>query len=397
MLISVSGSDRPVSGNAVLLQFPTTQLGEHLGRSQIHGAGAGDRSRWTRAAADDDTTFIVAGKLPRTSGRFPFSHPPSLAVKWRWTLAVVDDNSDHIRAPENDYDIFSDKCLWNNGVASHTLHVEDDGLTCPEVRPWAETKYRLLALYDELFSTGMKNKWDKRIYIDLYASAGYSRIHGTKTILKGSPIIALTVPNPFDKYIFCEESPELLAALKARVERIAPGADVTFILGSCDAEIDRICAEIPKGSSSNKVLSLCLVDPFDFGMKFETLRRLSAVFMDFVVLLAIGMDANRNYDHYVDGHSTKVDEALGNTRWRERWKTVGIRKSDFRPFLATEFSMSMESFGYLRKPLDRMKLVRSVEKNLPLYYLALFSRNEMAFKFWDDVLRYGTEQRGLWD
>ena len=282
-------------------------------------------------------------------------------------------------------------------MGSYSLHAEDDGLTCPEVGAWAETKYRLLALYDELFSTGMKNKWDKRVYIDLYAAAGYSRIQGTKTILKGSPIIALTVPDPFDKYIFCEESPELLVALKARVERIAPRAGVAFVPGSCDSEIDRICAEIPKGSSSNKVLSLCLVDPFDFGIKFETLRRLSDVFIDFVVLLAIGMDANRNYDHYVDGHSTKIDEALGNTEWRERWKAVGIRKSDFRRFLATEFAMSMGSLGYLRKPLDRMKLVRSVDRNLPLYYVALFSRNEMAFKFWDDVLKYSTDQTAFWD
>lgn len=278
------------------------------------------------------------------------------------------------------------------GVASHALHAEDDGLTCPEVGAWAETKHRLLALYDELFSTGMKNKWDQRVYIDLYAGAGYNRIRGTKTILQGSPIIALTIPNPFDKYILCEESPDLLAALKARVERIAPGASVSFVPGSCDSEIDRICAEIPKGSSSNRVLSLCLVDPFDFNIKFETLQRLSAVFIDFVVLLAIGMDANRNYDHYVDGHSTKLDEALGNTRWRERWKAVGVRRSDFRPFLADEFALSMESLGYLRTSRDRMKLVRSVDKNLPLYYITLFSRSEMAFKFWDDVLKYGTDQ-----
>jgi hypothetical protein len=69
--------------------------------------------------------------------------------------------------------------------------------------------------------------------------------------------------------------------------------------------------------------------------------------------------------------STKIDEALGNREWRERWKSVGIRRSDFRPFLAGEFSRSMESLGYLKKPLDRMKLVRSAEKNLPLYYLTL--------------------------
>lgn len=281
-------------------------------------------------------------------------------------------------------------------MASNTLRAEDDGLTCPEVGSWAETKYRLLALYDELFSTGMKNKWNQRVYVDLYAGAGYSRIQGTRTFLKGSPIIALTVACPFDKYIFCEESSDLLGALKARVDRISPGANVTYIHGNCDSEIDNICAAIPKGSSTNKVLSLCLVDPFDFGIKFETLRRLSRVFIDFVVLLAIGMDANRNYDHYVDGHSTKIDEALGNEEWRQRWKAVGVRRSDFRSFLASEFSLSMESLGYIRKPLDRMKLVRSVDKNLPLYYLALFSRSEMAFDFWDDVIKYGTDQTTFW-
>jgi three-Cys-motif partner protein len=206
------------------------------------------------------------------------------------------------------------------------LHEDDDGLPCPEVRRWAEEKYRLLALYDELFSTGMKHKWHQRVYIDLYAGAGQSRIQGTNTFLKGSPIIALTVTNPFDKYIFCEESEDLISALKVRTERIAPGAKVAYIPGSCDSQVARICAEIPKGSSSNNVLSLCMVDPFDFGIKFETVRQLSSFFMDFVVLLAVGMDANRNYDHYVDGQSTKIDEALGNTDWRERWKSGALKE-----------------------------------------------------------------------
>ena len=109
---------------------------------------------------------------------------------------------------------------------SQNLFVENDGLPCPDVGSWAETKYRLLALYDELFSTGMKYKWDQRVYIDLYAGAGYARVKGTKKILKGSPILALTVTHPFDKYIFCEENLEKLNALEVRAQRIAPDAKV---------------------------------------------------------------------------------------------------------------------------------------------------------------------------
>src|SRR5579864_1118438 len=125
-------------------------------------------------------------------------------------------------------------------AGSENLRVEADGLITPEVGGWAETKYRLLALYNELFSTGMRNKWDQRAYVDLYAGAGYSRIQGTNRFLKGSPIIALTVTHPFDKYIFCEEDKDLLDALKVRTQRIAPQARVAFIQGNCDTEINKI-------------------------------------------------------------------------------------------------------------------------------------------------------------
>jgi len=39
-----------------------------------------------------------------------------------------------------------------------------------------------------------------------------------------------------------------------------------------------------------------------------------------------------------------------------------------------------------------MKRGRSDEKNLPLYYIAMFSRRERAHKLWDEVLKYGTDQ-----
>jgi three-Cys-motif partner protein len=274
------------------------------------------------------------------------------------------------------------------------LRAEDDGLLCPEVGSWAEDKYKLVSLYDELFASGVRRKWGSRVYIDLYAGAGYSRVHGTSTVLKGSPMLALTVPHPFDKYIFCEENPALFAALKERTQRIAPSADVTYVLGNCHAQIESICRSIPSNSPGG-ALSLCFVDPFDFGIKFETLRRLSSFKVDFLVLLAIGMDANRNYDHYVDGESHKIDEALGGTEWRERWKKAGSRRKEFRGFLAEEFARSMSSLGYLEQPLHRMRQVRSDVKNLPLYHLALFSRHELAYKFWDEVLKYSTDQTSL--
>lgn len=244
----------------------------------------------------------------------------------------------------------------------------------------------------------MKGKWDELVYVELFAGAGYGRERGTSKLLVGSPLLALAVKDPFDKYIFCEENPEKLAALRTRVDRTAPPANISYISGDCGESIAQILAEIPVGSSAHRVLSLCFADPYDISLKFETLRALSSRYIDFLVLLALWSDANRAYRRYVMEDAVKVDQFLGSRGWRERGKTAEANGVLFPKFLAEEFSASMESIGYLPTPIHQMKLVRSDEKNLPLYYIAPFSRHELAHKFWDQALKYSTDQTSfVWE
>lgn len=275
--------------------------------------------------------------------------------------------------------------------------VSEDGLIVPEIGPWAEDKYRFIGMYDQLFSKGMKNKWGKRVYIDLYAGSGMGRVKGTDTVLMGSPMMALTVDHPFDRYIFCEQNPEYLNALRQRVKRLAPSADVVFIEGSCDGCVEDIRKAIPVHSAFMTVLSLCLVDPFDFGFKFETIRRLSDLLIDFLVLLAAQMDANRNYENYIVRTNTKIEEALGNGGWRERWRAAKLPRDRFPVFLAEEFAASMTTLGYLPRKAHDMKRIKTYDNNMALYYLALFSKHETAYRFWTEVMKYGTDQRAFWD
>jgi len=275
------------------------------------------------------------------------------------------------------------------------LCAEDDGLICPEVGPWSEDKYRLIALYDELFSKGMKDKWHARVYVDLYAGAGIGRLKGTETRLMGSPLIALSVEYPFDKYIFCDDDPEKLEALRQRAARIAPDAEVVYIEGSCDDRVDDILRAIPRGSTAYKVLSLCLVDPYDFGFKFETLRRLSSVYVDFLMLLAAQMDVNRNFHNYIRERNTKIAEALGCNDWRAKWEASKMARDRFPVFLAEQVSESMTTLGYLPRTAADMKRIKTYDNNMALYYLALLSKHPTAYGFWKDVMKYGTDQRGL--
>ncbi len=271
----------------------------------------------------------------------------------------------------------------------------EDGLEIPEVGSWVETKYRLVGLYDKLFATGMKGKWGKRVYVDLYAGAGYSRIRGTNRLLAGSPFLALSVPDPFDQYIFCESSPPLLESLRKRVAKHFRSAVVEYIPGDCNEKVGEILAAIPVHSKRQTVLSFCFVDPLDIGIKFSTIRQLSNRFVDFLLLLALYMDANRNVAHYVSPSNTKVDEFLGTSDWRNRWARHQKAGVEFPEFLAREYTDQMKALNFIPPQSYEMKRVRSDDKNLPLYFLALFSRHPRAYELWIQVLKYATNQKSL--
>ena len=119
--------------------------------------------------------------------------------------------------------------------------------------------------------------------------------------------------------------------------------------------------------------------------------------MDFLVLLALGMDANRNYEHYVKPKSAKVAELLDSPTWRTQWTIAESEGVLFPRFLAEAFSRSMEAEDYIYQPIYKMKEIIFPDKNWPLYRLALFSRHETAYKFWDEVLKYSTDQQLLGD
>jgi hypothetical protein len=103
-----------------------------------------------------------------------------------------------------------------------------------------------------------------------------------------------------------------------------------------------IIEAIPHGS----VLTLCFADPFDIGLRFETIRALASTRrVDFLVTLALGMDANRNYELYVREDAVKIDEFLGSADWRPRWATAQWDAVKFSRFLADEFTQKHGSLG----------------------------------------------------
>jgi three-Cys-motif partner protein len=273
--------------------------------------------------------------------------------------------------------------------------LDDDGLVTPAVGDWSEDKYQLAKCYASIFATSMKNSWECLVYVDLYAGAGRSRIGDANgKIVPATPLLVLDLPHPFTKYIFCELDRSKLNALSQRIATAYPGRDIQFVEGDCNERVDDIAALIPAYSKAFRVLTFCFVDPYNIGsLMFKTLVRLARNRrIDFFVLIASGMDANRNRELYLRPENASVSRFVGSDTWRTEWPKS---KLSFGDFVADQFGESMRRLDYVYEGLAGLQVVRSTEKNLALYHLGVFSKHPLGAEFWQKCRQSAKAQRSL--
>ena len=274
--------------------------------------------------------------------------------------------------------------------------LKDDGLPTLEIGPWGEEKYRHVQLYASLFIKSMRTKWDALVYLDLFAGPGRSSIRGTRRLVSASPLLILGLSEEFDKYIFCDGNKNYIEALEVRSRRDFPNRKVAIIPGDANTSIESIVAEMPQPGRSRKVLGFCFLDPFHMqNLDFSTIDVLSKRFVDFLVLIPSSMDANRNEHNYVHPRNKTLEKFIGSLDWRSRWDKEKAFGKSFEHFVVEEFGRSMHKLGYIDPGLKEAILIRSDEKNLPLYRLALYSRHKLGPKFWRETKKYSDPQTGF--
>ncbi len=274
------------------------------------------------------------------------------------------------------------------------LSVQDDGLFTPEVGDWAEEKYRLLWCYADLFATSMKKTWDERCYIDLFAGSGYARIRGTSRVVQSSSFLALQVADPFDCYIFCDSDPRCISSLETRVNRLKPAARCFF--KNCDVNTSSadIISDLPPHGRDRKVLSFCFIDPCKLkDIKFSLIRDLSSRYVDFLIHIP-AMDPIRSEFARLRKDSGVISDYLGTTSWRDA-RSKGDPTIPFDIFVAGALNSQMKALGYIYGGISESVMIRSTERNLPLYRLAFYSRHALGEKFWKSAKKYSNPQMSL--
>lgn len=266
------------------------------------------------------------------------------------------------------------------------IEVKPDNLYTPTVRKWSLEKYKLVGSYCDIFTNGMKFKWNQLVYVDLFAGAGYAKMKETNKTYLNSALLAMSIPSPFSKYILCEQDEERFEALSSRVKRDFSHLNCELIKGDSNKNVDKVIKALPPFGKGNTRLPFCFVDPYSLNLNFSTIKALGQTLMDFLILQALHMDANRNFETYLNEENTKISEYLGDENWRELFEKEGrVYRKDFVKFLADQYQEQMKKLGY--QNAKHMHQIRSNEKNLPLYYLAFYSKHPTGEKFFKEVQR----------
>jgi three-Cys-motif partner protein len=277
---------------------------------------------------------------------------------------------------------------------------ENDGLDeYRESSPHVEQKLRRVWQYDRMFSRALRRKFEARVYIDLFAASGANEIRESSRIVPGTPLLAMMVDHPFDRYILCEVDGRRLAALTARVARLHPEISTPrYIAGDCNRRVREILDAIPQHRPSYRVVSLCLVDPEKTkDIEFDTIRALAGESraMDFLFTIPTGMEVRRNFkQNYLRPGDDTLDRFLGGRGWRARVKEA-LEETNIPYFTAMELARSMQELGYLRieeRDLSPVQIESGPGKGVRLYHLTVLSRNPLALKLWRACLRAADRQ-----
>jgi spore photoproduct lyase len=262
-----------------------------------------------------------------------------------------------------------------------------DGLAVRCVGAWAKDKYFYLKRYFEIFTSAMKDKWKGELYyIDLFAGCGKCRVRETCEEIDGSALVSVSVKYPFKKYFMVELDSDAVKALRKRVEKTPYKDRVKIIEGDCNEKIEKIIAEVQERS-----LSLAVVDPTGLHIKFETLRKLTGgLRIDLIITFPEGMDIKRNLSKFIKQSHSILDDYIGDEGWRQLFAK---HIKDINQLTSSHIEKSL--IGYYRKNLGKLGygeiksgdeiLIRSSQKNLPLYYLLFASKNLLGHTFWNKI------------
>lgn len=200
---------------------------------------------------------------------------------------------------------------------------------------WSGDKLEALRDYLISYMLVLKKQPFKLAYIDAFAGAGVREVQegqsedndwfdeesviADQQYRHGSPLIALSIDPPFDKYIFIEQDENSLAELRNQVEKFdgSVGKSVEFCKNDANEKLLELAGKNWKKHGRRGVVFL---DPFALQVRWDTIEAIGRTQAIDMWLLFPAMAVNRMLPKngiVPDSWAERLNQLFGDDSWRD--------------------------------------------------------------------------------
>lgn len=254
------------------------------------------------------------------------------------------------------------------------------------VGPWSEIKLEIIRDYASVYSRILAAQQSPslyHVYIDAFAGAGIHVSRGTKTLIPGSPLVALEISPPFREYHFIDLNRKRASFLREAITALKR-KNVWVYEG--DANVVLLNDIFPRLRYESYRRGLCLLDPYSLNYTWEVVQtagRMQSIelFINFPIGAINRTVLARNPENIEARDTARMNGFWGDDSWQEAAYTS--RRSLFGDLEKMENHVIVEAY---RKRLQELAGFKHVSPPLPmrnskkavLYYLILASQKPVA-------------------
>lgn len=190
-----------------------------------------------------------------------------------------------------------------------------------------QRKLDVVAKYLDAYVTVMKKQNFRLFYVDGFAGSGASEaksgaaaddptLFPVSNVVEGSPLRALSIEPPFDKYVFIDMKEKNVRSLSGlRDEHLQ--RDIEVLRGDANDCLGEFCDALSANRLDRAVVFL---DPFGLSVRWDTIQKLAATQkVDLWYLVPVdGMSRQIKSDGSFLPGASRIDEIWRSSDWREK-------------------------------------------------------------------------------
>lgn len=239
----------------------------------------------------------------------------------------------------------------------------------------------------DIFTSGMKNQWSRRVYIDLFAGPGRCVVEGTSREFPGSPVLALLTKTPFTHLYLNDLDSKAVAALQ---RRSSTSNNVELYLETLDCNDAARDAAEKLSLDMPGTLGLAVIDPTAFQISLEAIEAMTRGRRVDLIITVMTDFLRRFIDN--PSFEGRFDAFFGSRDWRQFVDARAAGETITYRALLDHYESSLKSIGYKHVD-DHVRILNS--KDRPLYHLVFASKHPKGAEFFKKIRQKRFDGQGM--